>query len=1166
MLTQKEEKSNNFSAKEEKFDIHLFYQLKDELFGQPERKKIGKRKGRKYRICPSCGERDLEISERNTGYTCRNGCSSSEVFKAAAKLFKDNSIQYKDVQKVEKKERPKGTPRPFTGTLNNNHKKVQKLAERYGISQVLARLNFGYTENSIALEEYLGYPVEKAIVSLCGGGMNNGNQVRIIRNGKGQWLSCKAEVTGEREFFKPRLPGNIDEYKGLYKRVLEEENQEIFFTEGLGKTLSLVENTKKAVFGAEGVNNLLSKKEFESLTKNRSKVIFAFDSDSNENWNVARAELDAGKKALENGTKEVIYLKWDESLGKGFDDFAKTCKKQEVDWKTLTKEFDFVSYISFLSNIFPEKIKEWKKSNRDPWDEAKEWANREIGRIKNFFSKKLDKETSPSDEAALLEKQKELKEKPIRYRKEKLALQFNKNKKRIIEYKGAERFSIWKEARESGFKYVLDLSFTGSGKSYAAGHLKNIPFELDGWIYASSQHRNPVTKELGVRWEDLPSRHNGLFEHPKLKNPDGRPVRKRPSKENPANICGNCKYADLFIEASKKNVNQEEAKKICNGCEFGKKIDDEGNILEHRCFTEEGDGFGYKNQRSKAIRFPLIRAHQSSLPLGDAEFYKNKGIFFDEFTSEALMRKDILITQEQVMADFNKIELKDEKLFNLISSIRKGLMKAFQEDLGRYGIGDLELRETIYKEVENNDPWFFETSIDDFQEIFDSINQILGNNIPNQIEKNDITDLKIKTQWLVSCINCLLDESFGAISLSSSGDFKIVIAEKRTKEIALSSAFNIFSDATGDPDLIAKMIGISRDEIIAIREGTPDHSHLKITNIKMDKQITNTERSRELNVRLNAIKSKIVKKHDIENVMFMDFKIHTFESDLVIFRDNRGTNRAADKEALIFTGNPYIHIGNAAEDFQIIYGKSPDIESEEFKDFYKKLMQAEMIQIIGRLRAARRQNKNLYFYYIGNMDLSFLEETLPGAKIKEVAPGDISIDAAPRKTRILNQIVRTAIYLNKASRKLSQEAIAGEIGISQNAISRWLKSLIPGGWKFLKDLIKNLSTSLLEESYREVDKNLKALESYSQEELGWIQEYLRPILIDAFAGGEIDGDILETAIVESFKKFGNKASKIFEWLPFEYIARILIWLLAQIGIDLEDFKGEDFLLSPSIPD
>lgn len=1128
-----------------------------------------KRKGKKYHICPSCEQ--ISLSVGRNGYTCFKGCGSSEVQSAFNLLAAGNNPEnfWQPKKEEKREERPKGEPRPFKGYLQDSHPEVLKLAERYGISEILARLNFGYSSDSKAFEEFLGYSIDRGIVSRCAAGLNNQNQVRVLRGGKGQWMSCRAEVTGDREFFKPRLPGNIEEYRQLYQRARENKSLEIFFTEGLGKTLKFVEVTKLPIYGAEGVNNLLSKPEFKELTSDRSKVTILFDADSTSNWNVAKAELSAGKAAIANGTQEIFFWKWNPELGKGFDDFAKKCEETGQDWRQLINSYDFEAYLLEVAKIFPEKVKEWRKQNNvkanNFWSHTQNWASTKALEFKNKFQQKLDAALTPKSKP---ETASTTSTETVEYIPGKLYGHLNAGK--IIEYKGRDRLEIWGEAALCGVKNVIDRSGVGSGKSYAAGNLK--PFNLDAerLIYLSSQHRNAPTKSLGY-WQDLPSRHNGLVADEKIKNPDGTSKTRLPKGNEKPNVCGNCKYAAKFNEAIAANLDHEETKAICRVCEFGKKLDSDGKVTSNLCATEEGDGYGFKFQRWQALKSPYLRAHPASLPSTEPDedgnsFYDNAALFVDEAEAEVLSAsaKEIIITESKLKNTFADLEISSPELFDLIAPVRRALYqlikKSDKQEIGRYGKNDNVLRGFFNYQIasQSQNPTIFLKDTDEAKQIESSVSKALAQNLEKEIAAKGIDNLEFKPQWLTDFLRVLKSESYG--SMSFNGSLVLRVRNPRINEIFQASKFNIFADATANVDRLIDLLGLDKSEVLTIQESTLIHENLTITQIDFERDIQAGDRSIELQQRIDCTMAEVKTRH--KNVKAFNRKENAKEGDLTIFADNRGVNHASKTEALVAVGDVYAHKGAIASDYQLIYGRSPEIDGsdEDYNAYYLQRCQAEIVQMVGRLRSGRRTDE-CHYYHFGNskIDMGFLLSAFPGCQFERVKAGTFCPDAATKDIRYKTQIITEAINLVQKGAKLTQKALGQVLGIDQSNVSRFFKSNLAIAFKSFK----NLCVSLIENLNRETHKKSEWLKSLSPEELSFVKEFIEPNLDAAFAGvedgEEIDGEIVEIILAHTWEEFGNKAHRLFRALNIDMAAKLLFWILAQLGIDLNTLSPTDGL-------
>ncbi|MFM6672723.1 MAG: hypothetical protein ACKPJO_21730, partial [Dolichospermum sp.] len=62
------------------------------------------------------------------------------------------------------------------------------------------------------------------------------------------------------------------------------------------------------------------------------------------------------------------------------------------------------------------------------------------------------------------------------------------------------------------YKYILDISTTGAGKSHHIGTLEPSNLEADKLFYISNEHRNPTTPTIEANYTDLPARNDGLYQ------------------------------------------------------------------------------------------------------------------------------------------------------------------------------------------------------------------------------------------------------------------------------------------------------------------------------------------------------------------------------------------------------------------------------------------------------------------------------------------------------------------------------------------------------------------------------------------------------------------------------------------------------------------------------
>jgi hypothetical protein len=68
----------------------------------------------------------------------------------------------------------------------------------------------------------------------------------------------------------------------------------------------------------------------------------------------------------------------------------------------------------------------------------------------------------------------------------------------VIEYEQGDRLQTWQQGKAQGYRYILDQSAPGVGKSYDSGRVTPDDFGVTQVIYLSDQHRNPTVETLAA--------------------------------------------------------------------------------------------------------------------------------------------------------------------------------------------------------------------------------------------------------------------------------------------------------------------------------------------------------------------------------------------------------------------------------------------------------------------------------------------------------------------------------------------------------------------------------------------------------------------------------------------------------------------------------------------
>ncbi|HEY9908626.1 MAG TPA: hypothetical protein V6D18_13590, partial [Thermosynechococcaceae cyanobacterium] len=183
-----------------------------------------------------------------------------------------------------------------------------------------------------------------------------------------------------------------------------------------------------------------------------------------------------------------------------------------------------------------------------------------------------------------------------------------------------QRLQIWQDAAARGYRYILDTSAPGLGKSHAAGVALPDAFGAQKLWYLAHDHRNPTTGVIESNYVDLPIRHNGLKIDDTRHTPNGNPFKVHPKQGEAPDTRANCYRTPLFRAFAAKGYRHQESAKsstVCNTCK-----------VAHLC--KQGTGFKYgatfRGERASALSSDRIRAHADSLPSTDEFDYSTSGL------------------------------------------------------------------------------------------------------------------------------------------------------------------------------------------------------------------------------------------------------------------------------------------------------------------------------------------------------------------------------------------------------------------------------------------------------------------------------------------------------------------------------------------------------------
>jgi hypothetical protein len=656
-----------------------------------------------------------------------------------------------------------------------------------------------------------------------------------------------------------------------------------------------------------------------------------------------------------------------------------------------------------------------------------------------------------------------------------------------------QRLAVWWDARNQGYKYILDTSAPGLGKSHAAGIALPDAFGVEKIWYLANDHRNPTTGVIESNYVDLPVRNSGFKIDNTRQTPNGNPFLVHPKLGEKPDTRGNCFKIDLFQQFRAKNLDVEaaETSPICQTCK-----------LAHLCKGGSGGKYGatFRGDRKNALASDRIRAHADSMP---TDFdYSSSGLFWDEVGTQLKSMDSVTVT----LADFDQVwgelEAKAPELHEVLKPLRLALRPLLTGELKQpyHGWDDAGIRVLLPQKPDN------------LTEIISKLETILQPDLsfleeqPNSVTASSAVKLGVSKamQRLVNRefrrqVHQEFSEGFQRLALNwlvpflrvwsgERGAFRcewqqLIVFTKSDRHTAVARAakFNIFLDATIDRDRLALLLGIDSSEIYVVGQETPNHGNLKIVQVtgmgKLGK-----DRSDSLKDRVAALRKGLEERHP--GIIFGDWKSHAETGDGQWFVNLRGSNEFQNAPAMAVFGIPYQNVGHLQALCQTLTGEFAPLDRETphegLQQFIEAHTQAEIEQAVGRVRSHLRPNEQLTFIFVGDYDLRFL-----GLPVEQVEAFQIAPEAGTPTQITRWKILEAARTLNSQKKKLTQEAIASLIGKSQELISKIASEL--GGWMRLKKLLL-----VLLDSFYSGSNNFEML---SDEEKFIAQSYL-PLALD----------------------------------------------------------------------
>jgi hypothetical protein len=602
------------------------------------------------------------------------------------------------------------------------------------------------------------------------------------------------------------------------------------------------------------------------------------------------------------------------------------------------------------------------------------------------------------------------------------------------EYEPGQRLATWEDAVGKGFKFVLDGSGTGDGKSHDTGLATPEDFEAKQLLYFSANHYAPSTSTL-ADWADMHGRHNGLTRDTM---PDGSTKLRRAKRDEQRVVPANCGRTDLIGVLRAKNIQgADQANVVCKTCP-----------LRDACQHSSGYGYGFLHQRKTALAAPRLRLHPDSAPGDDFGYGDAIGIW-EEFGASVKLHKEITILPSDVDATIAHLATVDKvdglDVFAILRPFLASLRALFAAKQGRYGIGHedavaaltlpsqehLESLPAILKAAlkpELTD--LLDPELEDGLRVSDLPGrgvEVGGQrvNLRGLFGVEDgakVAESQVLKQWLPDLLQVL---ATGKGSLRVNFDtLTLTVPTQRHRAIMQEMKANILLDATLTPEDAALMLGCEVDDIFVCRQRPAPVRNLKITQIA-DLGKLGMQRGDEQSRRLAALVSHL---KESQNALVIDFK--KYQADGAWWADSRGSNAFQGTTTLVLCGTPCQNLGALEAEYRCLTGGL-----DGFEDWVNRKIQADILQGIGRLRANRRPGEALHLVFISEFDLD-----LPN--ITQVAAKDFTIKAASKLEKTEMAIRAAVAHLKQTGAKVTQTAIAKLANVSQGYISRCFGELL----------------------------------------------------------------------------------------------------------------------------
>jgi hypothetical protein len=666
---------------------------------------------------------------------------------------------------------------------------------------------------------------------------------------------------------------------------------------------------------------------------------------------------------------------------------------------------------------------------------------------------------------------------------------FGKPKIEGSEYDRDRRVETWLEPLCQGIS-VKDGSLMGDGKTHS------VPELADRWLaensggkvwYLTPDHRNPTVKQIEDEFTDLfPRNKYGFYR-------DGQGKLVKGDKTNRGYITnGHCPSADLFPQLTTLGYDPNAGgsdNPICQAC-------------GHKEICSFVPGW-YRNDRRATLQENKIRCHPDSLPSPGEYDYSKDLLVWDDFPFKPT--KALTTTWGQLLLESDRVrEILTPEQYQFLDSVLQ-IVKPLFDDNSKYGLSlaspsdsqklspsQVSLLETVKQSVkqfilknikQDYDPLSLiieklttnplslsslvsETYLDPIADTltkserkqFKGLIKATRSELNNQAIQESRENLsQVPPNALIHLLKFLGGES-GIVPRFHRGKLHLTLNNQaRLLEIMHAAKADLFLDATQSQEDLQLKTGFNKPLTVIRAKSDQPLKNVTITQIKIpgiaSKNISETALGRVYAV------SKELGKID-PNMPMIGHKawLKMLNLDGHWFKDNRGSNDFIGRLNLALVGMPNPNLGAIQDEYLAVNGSL-----DGFEEYYQRLVNSEILQGVGRLRANRfpDQKFNVYALTPETADLSWLSEY--GAKVIVKHSFEVSPDAGNERQLTLNKIIEAAANLTRDGLKVTQDAIAKLVGMTRQGVTMALnRKGITLDW-----IVETVSKILATEPYKD---------------------------------------------------------------------------------------------------